>query len=92
MRVVVCITLRSIASENRPLAMVSSRPPMAPTDAASVGDAMPAKIEPSTPTISTSAGRRARPTRLSASARKAASSAAGTGGARWGFHQETTTR
>ena len=58
------MTPRSIAIENRPLSIVRSRPPAAPTEAASVGEATPMKIDPSTPTMRTKAGRRARPTRL----------------------------
>ena len=55
-RVVASITERSMGMEKRPLAIVRTRPPTAPTEAASVGEAMPAKIEPSTPTIRTRAG------------------------------------
>ena len=51
MRVVASITLRSMAHENRRLTIVSTMPPTAPTEAASVGVAMPAKIEPSTAMI-----------------------------------------
>ena len=91
-RVVACMTERSIGIEKRPLTIVRISPPAAPTDAASVGEAMPAKIEPSTPTISTSAGISARTTRLNASPRKAASSSAGMGGARCGFTWERITR
>ncbi len=72
--------------------MVRKRPPAAPTDAASVGEAMPRKIEPSTPTIRAKAGIRARVTRLMASSRKAVSSLAGTGGASSGFHCARMTR
>src|SRR6266545_7786349 len=59
---------------------------------ASVGEAIPAKIEPSTPTISTSAGSSAMTTRLTASPRNAASSWAGMGGARCGFQRERIRR
>ena len=92
MRVVTCMTVRSISIEKRPLSMVRMSPPAAPTDAASVGEATPTKIDPNTPTISTKAGKRARPTRFAASARKAAISAASIAGASWGFHHEMTAR
>ncbi len=92
MRVVTCMTPRSISIEKRPLTTVRMSPPAAPTEAASVGEATPAKIDPSTPTTSTNAGRSASPTRFTTSARKAAISSAAMAGASPGFHHETTTR
>jgi len=92
MRVVVRITSFSIFMLKRRLTMVRIRPPAAPTEAASVGEAMPRKMEPRTPMMSTRAGIRAMVTRLSACARNAASSAAGTGGASSGRTCESTVR
>ena len=92
LRAVVCMTARSIARLKRPLIIVRKTPPAAPTEAASVADAMPAKIEPSTPTMSTRAGTSAIVTRLRASARKTRSSSAGMGGASSGLKWARMTR
>ena len=81
MRVVASITLRSMPHVNLRFTIVSTTPPTAPTDAASVGVATPAKMAPSTATMSAKAGINAMVTRLSASLRNTASSASGMAGA-----------
>ena len=75
--------------ENFRLATVSRVAPTAPTAAASVGEAMPAKMEPSTATMRNRGGNRALPTRAANwRGEMAASSALGMAGAHLGRSQE----
>ena len=84
--VVLRMTSRRMGRLKRRWLMASTMAPTAPTEAASVGVAIPARIEPSTSTISSSGGTstlrirtsRARPCTLRASAGRA--------GARSGRH------
>ncbi len=57
------MTSLRIFRENLPLAIVNTVAPIAPTAAASVGEAMPAKIDPNTATIKKSGGNSALPMR-----------------------------
>ncbi len=79
-RRVLCITACRISRLNCFCRMANSMAPTAPTEAASVGVAMPAKIEPSTPRIRNSGGSRASTTRETSSLLSIARSAAGIAG------------
>ena len=84
-RTVVRMTPKIISMENFRVTITSSMAAVAPTAAASVGEARPTKIEPSTDTISTRGGTRERITRVNISAAEIdASSSAGMAGAIFG--------
>ena len=92
-RVVVSMTSRSIFRLNRPLKMLSSRAPDAPMAAASVGAAMPKKMEPSTAIIRNSGGTSTLLTRIRSSRREIeARSSGGMGGAACGRKNDTPSK
>ena len=89
---VACMLLRSMSSFMRPPRSASASAPTAPSAPASVGVATPAKIEPSTTTISASGGSNARTTATARVPRPRASrSALGIAGAAAGETKATKT-